>query len=146
MAVVEELQFPVSVRWRGGRVTSVLRPDHQLLEVATPPEFAHGIPGFWSPEDLLVSSVASCFALTLAAIAERAEAPLIDATIDARGRLGRRESIRFGFTEIEIDATLETTPGGEAAARRSAADAERYCLVTQALRVPVRLRVDVHTV
>jgi hypothetical protein len=35
------------------------------------------------------------------------------------------------------------SPGGVAAARRAAADAERYCLVTQALRVPVRLHVDV---
>ena len=34
-----------------------------------PPEFRGGTPGMWSPEDLLVAAVASCYSLTLEAIA-----------------------------------------------------------------------------
>jgi organic hydroperoxide reductase OsmC/OhrA len=41
------------------------------------------LPG--TAEDLLVMSAASCFALTLAAVAERHDAPLLDATVTATG-------------------------------------------------------------
>jgi organic hydroperoxide reductase OsmC/OhrA len=146
MTVVKEMQFPVSVRWRGGRLAHAAAPDKDGLELATPPEFRGGLAGYWSPEDLLVASAASCFALTLAAVAERRDVPLIDATVEATGHMGRRNDGRLGFTVIELDAELETIPGSEEAARRAAATAEERCLITQALDVPVYATVRVRTV
>jgi organic hydroperoxide reductase OsmC/OhrA len=96
-----------------------------------------------SPEDLLVTATASCFALTLAAVAERSETPLLDATISATGHMSRRDDGRFGFTLIEITAGLETLAGAEEAVRRAAHAAEQRCLITQALDVPVHVAVDV---
>ena len=58
----------------------------------------------------------------------------------------RRDDGRFGFTVIEIDAALETVPGGEEAVRSAARDAEQRCLVSQALDVPVHVAIDVKTV
>jgi organic hydroperoxide reductase OsmC/OhrA len=113
--------------------------------LATPPEFPGGLAGYWSPEDLLVTSAASCFVLTLAAVAERLEAPLLDATVSATGRLSRRDTGRFHFTVIEIDAKLETIAGGEEAVRAAATAAEERCLVAHALDVPVRVTVSVKT-
>ena len=146
MPVFKELQFPVSVRWRGGRLASTKSPDKEPIEVATPPEFRDGVAGYWSPEDLLVAAVASCFTLTLAAVAERGGAPLLDATVTATGHMSHRDDGRYGFVVFEVDATLETVPGGEAAVRRAAADAEVRCLVTHALDVPVHVAVTVSTV
>ena len=143
MTVMKEMQFPVSMRWRGGRLVRVDGRDKESLEVATPPEFRGGLPGYWSPEDLLVASVAACFVVTLAAVAERREAPLTDATVSATGHMSRRDDGRFGFTVIEIDGELETVPGGEDAVRAAAKAAERCCLISQALDVPVHVGVDV---
>jgi organic hydroperoxide reductase OsmC/OhrA len=143
MTVMKEMQFPISVRWRGGRLARADARDKDAFEVATPPEFRGGLAGYWSPEELLVAATASCFALTLAAVAEREEAPLLDATVTATGHMSRRDDGRFGFTVIEVDAKLETVPGGEKAVRRAATDAERRCLITAALEVPVHVRVDV---
>jgi len=145
MSMFKEMQFPVSVRWRGGAL-SLVEAHGERLEVATPPEFRSGLAGYWSPEDLLVVSVASCFALTLAAVAERREASIVDATITATGHLSRRDDGRFGFTVIEVDALLETVEGGEAAVRAAARAAEKSCIVTQALDVPVHVAVDVRAV
>jgi len=139
VGVMKELQFPVSVRWRGGRLTRAESRDKDALELATPPEFRGGLAGYWSPEDLLVTAVCSCFALTLAAVAERREAPLLDATVTATGHMSRRDDGRFGFTVIEVDAQLETIPGGEDAVRKAAVIAEDRCLVAQALDVPVHV-------
>lgn len=143
MGVMKELQFPVSVRWRGGRLTRAESRGKDALELATPPEFRGGLAGYWSPEDLLVTAVCSCFALTLAAVAERREAPLLDATVTATGHMSRRDDGRFGFTVIEVDAQLETVPGGEDAVRTAAIIAEGRCLVAQALDVPVHVALAV---
>lgn len=146
MSVMKEMQFPVSVRWRGGRVAQADSGDKERLELATPPEFRTGVAGYWSPEDLLVTAAASCFVLTLAAVAERSEAPLLDATVTATGHMSRRNEGGLGFTVIEIDAVLETVPGGEKAVRIAAAAAEKRCLIRRALDVPVHVAVDVKTV
>jgi organic hydroperoxide reductase OsmC/OhrA len=146
MTVMKEMQFGTSMRWRGGRLVRADSRDKESLELATPPEFRGGLAGYWSPEDLLVASAASCFVLTLAAVAERREAPLIDATVTATGHVSRRADGRFGFTVIEIQADLETVPGAEDAVRSAAVAAEARCLVSQALDVPVHVGVSVRAV
>jgi organic hydroperoxide reductase OsmC/OhrA len=146
MPVMKEMQFPVSVRWRGGRLARADARDKDSLELATPPEFRGGLAGYWSPEDLLVTAAASCFALTLAAVAERREAPLLDAMVTATGHMSHRDDGRFGFTVIEIDAILETIPGAEQAVSAAAALAEKRCLISDALEVPVHVAVQVKAV
>jgi organic hydroperoxide reductase OsmC/OhrA len=145
MSVMKELQFPVSVRWRGGRLSRAEGRDKEPLQLATPPEFRGGLAGYWSPEELLVTAVASCFVLTLAAVAERREAPLLDATVTGTGHMSRRDDGRLGFTVIEVDALLETVPGGEEAVRSAAAITQERCLVAQALDVPVHVGLEVVT-
>jgi organic hydroperoxide reductase OsmC/OhrA len=144
--MVEEMEFPMSVRWRGGRLAHADARGKESLELATPPEFRGGLTGYWSPEELLVAATASCYALTLAAVADQSDTPLIDATVNATGYMNRAEDGRFGFTAIEIDAVLETVPGGEDAVARAAAAAEDRCLVGRTLDVPVDVTVQVKTV
>jgi organic hydroperoxide reductase OsmC/OhrA len=146
MTVMKEMQFPVSVRWRGGRLARADARDKEPLELATPPEFREGVGGYWSPEDLLVAAAASCFVLTLASVATRLKAPLLDATVTATGHMSRRDDGRFGFTVIEIDALLETVAGSEQAVSNAAAAAEEHCLITQALDVPVHIDVQVKAI
>jgi organic hydroperoxide reductase OsmC/OhrA len=71
---------------------------------------------------------------------------LLDATVSATGHMTRRDDGRFSFTVIELDAVLETVPGGEDAVANAAAAAEDRCLVSQALDVPVHVTVQVKTV
>ena len=51
-----------------------------------------------------------------------------------------------GFTVIELNAVLETVPGGEKAVRAAAAAAEERCLIEQAPDVPVHVAVEVEAV
>ena len=95
--------------------------------------------------DLLVVSAASGFVLALAAIAEWRDAPILDATVSATGHLSHRDDGRFGFTVIEINAELETIPGGEAKVEAAAKAAEQRCLIANALDVPVQVAVSVKT-
>jgi organic hydroperoxide reductase OsmC/OhrA len=135
-------EFPVSVRWLEGRLTQASAPGKPDLEVATPPEFKKGIPGVWSPEDLLVTSAAACFAVTLLAIAERRGVPLHGLEVAANGRVGRRPEGRFAFTSIALEVEIVTDAGFQKEARLAGEAAERGCLIAASLDVPVAL--DLH--
>ncbi len=136
-------EFPVGIHWLDGRLTRASATGKPDLEVATPPEFKKGIPGVWSPEDLLVASAASCYAVTLLAVAERRGVPLRSLDVSARGSVGQRPDGPFAFTEIELDVELVTDAGFEEEARLAGEAAERGCLVAASLDVPVRLELDV---
>jgi organic hydroperoxide reductase OsmC/OhrA len=139
----KSFEFPVSVHWVGGKRTIASVEGKPDLEVATPPEFRGGVEGVWSPEDLLVGSIGSCFAVTLVAIAERRDIPLHGLGVSARGRVTQRNDGRTGFVEATIDVTLMTDPGHEEEAVAAAEAAERSCLVAASLDFPVRLALDV---
>ena len=137
--------FPLSVRWTTGRRTLVSVSGKDDLEVATPPEFKGGVEGVWSPEDLLVGSVASCFAVTLLAVAERRSVPIRGLELGASGHVTQRHDGRFGFTEVVLEATIATDGGFETAVRDAADAAERGCLVASSLDCPVRLELEVRS-
>jgi organic hydroperoxide reductase OsmC/OhrA len=137
--------FPISVRWVGGRRTIASVPGKDDLEVATPPEFKGGVEGVWSPEDLFVGSVAACFTVTLVAVAERRGVPLRELEVSAHGRVTQRSDGRFGFTEVVLDASAVTDEGCERELEAAADAAEQGCLVACSLDLPVRLRLDVRT-
>jgi organic hydroperoxide reductase OsmC/OhrA len=136
-------EFPIGIHWLDGRLTRASAAGKPDLEGATPPEFKRGIPGVWSPEDLLVASAASCYAVTLLAVAERRGVPLLDLDVSASGSVGQRPDGQFGFTEIELDVDVVTDAGFEEEARLAGEAAERGCLVAISLDVPVRLELGV---
>lgn len=137
MSIVKAFRFPASVRWRGGRLTYASARDKAMLDIATPPEFKGGIPGVWCPEDLLVAATASCFALTLAAVADRAGVALSAIGVDGVGHVEPAHDGRFRFTVIELDVEVEAEDPH--AAEQLVADTERLCIVTLALDVPVHV-------
>jgi organic hydroperoxide reductase OsmC/OhrA len=145
MTVLKDHRFPVAVHWAGGRLTHVFATGKPDLEVATPPEFRGGIPGVWSSEDLLVASAATCFAVTLAAEAERRQIPLRGLAVQGTGHVSKRADGRFGFVAVELDVELDTDPPWEGAAAAAARAVERHCLISDALALPVHATTRVRT-
>ena len=139
MSISKDFRYKVAVDWEGDRITTVTSPDKPELTVATPPEFKNGVEGVWSPEDLLVASVASCFAVTLVAVAERRELPLHSLHVSGTGHLTARDDGRFGFVAIELTAAIRTDEHVLDAMERAAKHAGRACLVSMALDVPVHV-------
>ena len=138
-----EFRFPVEVAWDGGRRTIARVDGKPPLAIATPPEF-HGTDSqLWSPEDALVAAAGSCLAVTIAALAERAQLPLRGLSVKADGVVGHRLDGGFGFVRIEQTVELATDAGHEDAARAIIAKAEDGCLVTASLDVAVQTTVNV---
>lgn len=139
MSITKDFRYKVDVAWEGGRITTVTSPDKPDLAVATPPEFKNGVPGVWSPEDLLVAAVASCFAVTMVAVAERRDLPLYGIEVTGTGHLTQRDDGRFGFVAIELTAHIQTAELSVEALSHAARYAERACLISMALDVPVHV-------
>ena len=145
MSITKDYRYRVGVDWEGNRLTSISSAGKPELEVATPPEFKGGLAGVWSPEDLLVASAASCFTVTLVAVLERRDLPLRDLNVTGTGHVTARDDGRLGFVAIELTATVETEKPSVDAVRRAAKYAERACLVSMALNVPVHVELVVKT-
>jgi organic hydroperoxide reductase OsmC/OhrA len=143
MSILKDFRFTVDVKGSGERVVEVTTDAGLSLPVATPAEFRGGVHGMWSPEHLLVAGAASCFALTLAGIAQRREIPLYDVAISGVGHMTRRADGRFGFVVVELAVEITTEEGFEENARRAGRAAESGCLIAQALRVPVEVELSV---
>ena len=141
---VKTYEFPVDVRWVSGRRTIVSVPGKHDLEVSPPPEFQGGVEGMWSPEDLLVGSIASCYAVTFLRLAHLREVPVRSLDVRGSGTLGRREDGHFGFTGAVVHATLETEHGSEQDAIAAAEDAERSCLIAVSMDFPLQFEIDLH--
>ena len=138
-----EFHFPASVTWEGGRRTSARVDGKQSIGIAPPPEFRGTDPGTWSPEDFFTSAAASCLAVTITGLAERARVPLRSLEVYGDGVVGKRVDGHFGFVRIEQRVRLATDPGFEERARELVEEAERGCLVAVSLDLPLHTDIDV---
>jgi organic hydroperoxide reductase OsmC/OhrA len=144
MTTLKTHRFSTAVRWSGGHVVHVAALGRPELTIGVSPEFRGGLEGEWSPEDLLVASVASSYAITLSALAASHGVPLHDLEVVAAGDATRRVDGSFGFTVIELEVSVETDRAHEDSARTIAELAEQGCLVAASLATPVRVVAEIH--
>ena len=115
-----------------------------LPQIVTAPPAEFGGPGDqWSPETLLVASVADCFILTFRAIARASKLEWVGLEVNAEGVLDRIDRVTQ-FTGFTVRASL-TVPAGtdEAKAQRLLEKAEGACLVTASLKATCHLEADI---
>jgi peroxiredoxin-like protein len=136
MTISKDFRFPVSVRWQGQQRVQVETPDAEEIDVTVPPEF-RGPGGHWSPEGLLVASAATCYAVTLAALAERRGVPIHSLTVTGTGHVGTRDDGLVGFLAVELTPRIQTEAEFVERVERMAREAHTSCLVARALDIPV---------
>lgn len=111
--------------------------------VTTPPPEFGGPEGNWSPETLLVASVADCFILTFRAIARASKLDWVDLRVEADGTLDRVDGVTL-FTRFDLRAHLVVPAGvDQAKADRILHKSEAVCLVTNSLKSEMSLATTV---
>ena len=139
--------FPHQYRVSAGAKSSgnvVLSSDGVAdLPSAAPAEF--GGPGDqWSPESLLVASVADCFILSFRAIARASHLDWDSVSCKVDGTLDRIDRVTQ-FTGFKVSATLHVPLGSnEEKAQRLLEKAEHACLITNSLKAESELEATVH--
>lgn len=123
---------------------SVALSSRGLPDLESAPPAEYGGPGDkWSPETLLVASVADCFVLSFRAIARASKLEWSSLECDVEGVLDREDQATR-FVEFRVKAVLEAPAGtDEAKAKRLLEKAEESCLITQSLKAKPTLETEV---
>jgi uncharacterized OsmC-like protein len=97
--------------------------------------------------DMLLEALVACAGVTLGAVATALGIELRDATVraegdlDFRGTLGVSKDVPVGFEQIRLQFDLDTDAGEEQLAALLRLT-ERYCVVYQTLKHPVKIDVS----
>jgi len=107
-----------------------------------PPEF-DGPPGYWSPETLLVASVADCFVLSFRAVARASKFSWRSLSADVEGVLDRVDGVSR-FTRFTTRARLVVEGSAdERRARMLLEKAEKVCLISNSLSAERHIETEV---
>lgn len=125
---------------------NVMLSSSGVADLASAPPAEFGGPGDqWSPESLLVASVADCFILSFRAIARASRLEWSALTCEVEGTLDRIDKVTQ-FTKFDVVATLDVAPGtDESKAKRLLEKAEHACLITNSLKADSHLEATVRS-
>lgn len=138
MTLQDTYLYQLEVHWRRGRSGTVRAEGQPPIDVSAPPEFL-GEPDLWSPEQLLVASVASCFMTTFLALAEIARLPVEGYRAHALGRLEKIPGDGYRFTEITLVPEITVAHDDVERALKVLAKAEKHCFVSKSLQATVQV-------
>lgn len=128
-------KFRVVAWWSSGR-TGIAKADSapNAIHFTAPVSFG-GIDGRWTPEDLLLGAVASCFTTTFRAIADHAKFEYVDLQMEVTGTVVRSDP-GYGFAGILIRANLTVArPENQQQGVKLLQIAEARCVVARALAI-----------
>lgn len=138
-----EHKYRVVAWWTSGQ-TGIAKSDSapNAIHFTAPSQFG-GVEGRWTPEDLLMIALASCFTTTFHAIAGHSKFEYTDLAVEAEGTVSKTDT-GYGFTEIIIRPNL--TIASEENRQQAISllhKAKALCLVSRALAVPQKFEIQV---
>jgi peroxiredoxin-like protein len=139
--------YPVHVEWVGGRdgqgTVGLVKATHNT-PLAVPTEF-HGSGVGTSPEELLAAAIGACYAATFGIVAEHRKVPVAALDVNAIGQV-EQDGPKLTYTGITLKVRLRMAPGTSEEQRQQAIElamrADKYCVVTNAVRSSLEVRVE----
>jgi len=136
--------YEVNLNWDTSRKGSISSPHlNSSIQVATPPEFAKGIPGIWSPEHLLVAAVNSCLMTTFLAIAENFKLSFLHFESKAVGKLEKVEG-KYMISEIILSPSVTIKDSfDKEKAEKVLQKSEAACLISNSVKATIEMRPEI---
>jgi peroxiredoxin-like protein len=141
--MAEGHRFRVVAWWASGR-TGIAKSSSapNAIHFTSPPAFG-GLEGRWTPEDLLLCAVASCYTTTFRTLAEYSKFEYTDLQVEADGVISK-SAAGYSFGEVLIRANLTISQEDERAqAIKLLNKAKEVCLVSRALALEQRFEPSV---
>ena len=142
-------KYRVVAWWTSGQ-TGIAKSDSapNAIHFTAPPQFG-GLDGRWTPEDLLMAALASCFTTTFHAIAGCSNFEYTDLAVETEGIVSKTDS-GYCFSEIVIRPSL--TISNEEQREQAISllhKAKTLCLVSRALataqKFETRIEISKHS-
>jgi len=128
-------KYRIKAWWTFGR-TGIANCDSapNALHFTAPPQFG-GLEGRWTPEDLLLTAVGSCFATTFRALADYSKLSYKDLEVEVAGTVQKVES-GYSFKEIATRPHLALLrEDDQRIALHLLHKAQELCLIARSLSV-----------
>ncbi len=129
--------YEVTVERSAQKMAILKDSDAQPIEAAAPVQF-DGPPGYFSPETLLLSSISLCYMTTLESLAKRQNITIQNFKAQIKGLLDKTKD-GLVFTSIDLSVDVQTNPEQVESLKSLMPTAEKYCIISNTLRVPVTL-------
>jgi len=127
-------KYSVAAWWSSGKAGLAKSASAPNAIHFTAPAAFGGVEGRWTPEDLLLCSLASCYTTTFHALAGYSKFEYADLEVEVEGLVHKIDS-GYSFNEITIRPTLTICNEERPRALRLLQKAKAVCLVSRALSV-----------
>ena len=138
---MDKHSYNVNIQWTRDRKGMMCSPElfkretneNNCIEIATPPQFASGIPNIWSPEHLFTAAVSSCLMTTFLAIAENSKLEFVSFKCGSKGILDKVDG-KFMMSEVQLypEVVIKDEDQRERA-ERILEKSERACLISNSI-------------
>jgi peroxiredoxin-like protein len=140
----ENHSYQVNLVWNHDRKGTLSSPVLSTkIEVATPPDFPHGMPDIWSPEHLFVAAVNACLMTTFLAIADNSNLAFIAFKSSATGIVDKVDG-KYRVTEITLKPVV-TIPASVSEERtaRIVEKSKLNCLISNSITTKIVLETNI---
>src|ERR1700687_3079473 len=136
-------KYRVVAWWTSGQM-GIAKSDSapNAIHFTAPSQFG-GLEGRWTPEDLVINALASCFTTTFHAMAGYSKFEYTDLEVEADATVSKTDS-GYRFSEIVIRPNLKIA--SEENRQRAISllhKAKELCLVSRALATPQKFEIQV---
>jgi organic hydroperoxide reductase OsmC/OhrA len=143
MAESPVFYYETEVEWKKEKEGQIGGPSLPGVAVGAPPEFK-GREGLWSPEQLFVASLNTCYMLTLLAIAENSKVPLVSFSSTAKGKLEKVAGGSYQITEILVKPRVVLASANDLGRiPRILEKAKENCFVSSSIKSVVKLEPEI---
>jgi organic hydroperoxide reductase OsmC/OhrA len=128
--------YRVSAWWSSGR-TGLARCESAPNAIHfSEAEDCGGLPGRWTPEQLLLAALAACFTTTFETLADAARFPYVDLEVEVEGR-ARKNKLDGSFSEIVLRPRVTVQSEKEIDEGMGLLrQANSICLIGRAISIP----------
>lgn len=134
--------YESEAEWLSGREFKLTSGALPAIAAGAPPEF-HGGGHDWSPEQLFVASISSCYALTLLAILEFSKVSIVSLASLARGKLEKTPS-GYQITEIVVKPRVVLRAAADLSRMaRIVEKAKENCFISSSIKSAIRIEPEI---
>jgi organic hydroperoxide reductase OsmC/OhrA len=135
--------YETEIEWKGKKDLRITSGKLPVIEAGTPTEFKRR-EGNWSPEQLFVASLNSCYTLTLLAIAEFSNVSLVSLSSTAMGKLEKVQGSSYQITEIVVKPSVVIASANDLTRMpRILEKAKENCFVSNSIKSAIKIEPEV---
>ena len=143
MAESSMFYYATEVEWKKGKEGQIGGPGLPAVSVGAPPEFK-GREGLWSPEQLFVASLNTCYMLTFLAIAENSKIPVVSFSSTAKGKLEKVAGSNYQITEILVKPRVVLASANDLGRiPRILEKAKESCFVSNSIKSAIKVEPEI---